>query len=73
MNALASALLGLGGGAAIIDWVAVGTGRRPLEHVAKPATLVLFLAAALASNRSTVRYGHGSWSAWSVLWPGTCS
>lgn len=59
MNALASALLGLGGAAAVIDWVAVGTGRRRTEHAAKPATLVLFLAAALA-----LQPVHGSVRAW---------
>ncbi|MDQ2725610.1 MAG: lysoplasmalogenase [Actinomycetota bacterium] len=62
MNALASALLGLGGGAAIIDWGAVGTGRRRLDQLAKPATLVLFLAAALALHPV-----HGSVRAWFVI------
>jgi uncharacterized membrane protein YhhN len=38
---------------ALVDWVAVARKRRPLEHLAKPATLgFLLLFAALGSNAS---------------------
>ncbi len=39
-------LLGVAGVAAAVDWVAVGTERRPLEYVAKPAVLAALVAAA---------------------------
>ena len=41
-------LFGLAGAAAVANWVAVARGNKPLEYAAKPATLVLLLAAALA-------------------------
>lgn len=37
---------------AVVDWFAVATDRRPLEYVAKPATMVLLIAAALAIDPS---------------------
>ena len=33
---------------AVVDWYAVGTDRRRLEYLAKPATMVVLIAAALA-------------------------
>ena len=40
-------LLAIAGGSAVTDWVAVGTGRRSLELVTKPAVMVALIAAAL--------------------------
>lgn len=37
---------------AAVDWYAVATDRRPLEYVAKPATMVLLIAAAMAIDPS---------------------
>ena len=34
--------------AAVVDWIAVAAGRKPLEYAAKPATLLALIAAALA-------------------------
>jgi alkenylglycerophosphocholine/alkenylglycerophosphoethanolamine hydrolase len=42
-------LLALFGVTAIVDWVAVGTGRRTLEWIAKPAALALLLLYAAAN------------------------
>jgi uncharacterized membrane protein YhhN len=47
MTAVASVLLALALVAAVVDWVAVATGRRPLEWVAKPATLALLVGVAV--------------------------
>jgi uncharacterized membrane protein YhhN len=41
------ALLAVGAAFAIANWVAVATGAKPLEYVAKPATLALLIAVAL--------------------------
>lgn len=43
-------LLVLAGVAAVVDWVALGTDRRRLEGWAKPAVLVLLIAAAMAAD-----------------------
>ena len=48
MNAVAWALIGLTLGIAAIDWWAVASANRPLEYLAKPATMVPLLAAAWA-------------------------
>jgi alkenylglycerophosphocholine/alkenylglycerophosphoethanolamine hydrolase len=48
MTMAATILLLLAAAAAAADWVAVGTGRRRLELVTKPAVLALLLGAALA-------------------------
>lgn len=48
MNGAAGLLLALGFVAAVVDWMAVHLERRPVEYVAKPATLALFVAAAVA-------------------------
>ncbi|HEY8523893.1 MAG TPA: lysoplasmalogenase [Acidimicrobiales bacterium] len=48
MTAPAAALLVASAVAAIVDWVAVARRRAPLEYVAKPLTLALLVAAALA-------------------------
>lgn len=48
MNGAAGLLLALGFVAAVVDWIAVHLERRPVEYVAKPATLALFVAAAVA-------------------------
>ena len=46
MTAAAGVLVALGVVIAVVDWVAVGTGNRRLEYVAKPATMVPLIAAA---------------------------
>ncbi len=47
MTGLAWALIAAAAVIAVVDWIAVGTQNRPLEYVAKPATMVpLILAAA---------------------------
>lgn len=46
MTDLAYLLLGLTAALAVVDWWAVGTGRRSLELVCKPATLVALIAVA---------------------------
>jgi uncharacterized membrane protein YhhN len=48
MSGLALALLGVTLAVGLVDWVAVGQGRRRVEYVAKPATMVVLIAAALA-------------------------
>lgn len=40
-------LLGVAGLAAVVDWVAVATRTKPVEYVAKPATLALLVAVAV--------------------------
>jgi len=47
MTQAAWILLGLAGVAALVDWVAVATRRRPVEYVCKPLTMVLLIGAAL--------------------------
>jgi uncharacterized membrane protein YhhN len=47
VNAAAFALLALGGMFAIADWVAVAEDALRIERIAKPATLVAFIAAAV--------------------------
>ena len=59
MNAASWALLGVGGAVAIVDWVGVGLKARRVEYVAKPLTLLLFTAAALALTPvSDLRRGY---------------
>ena len=48
MNGLALVFLVLTGAVALVDWVAVQRGNRRLEYLAKPATMVWLIAAALA-------------------------
>ncbi len=48
MNSVAWALIGLTLGIAAVDWWAVASANRPLEYLAKPATMVPLLAAAWA-------------------------
>ncbi len=48
MNSTATALLVVTGVLAVLDWIAVGTGRRTLEYVFKPATMVALIGAAVA-------------------------
>ncbi len=48
MNGLAIVFLLLTGAVAAVDWVAVQRGNRRLEYLAKPATMVWLIAAALA-------------------------
>lgn len=47
MNTLAGVLFGGTAIFALLDWVAVGKSRLRLEYVAKPATMVMLIAAAL--------------------------
>lgn len=59
MNAASWALLGAGGAAALVDWTAVGLRARRVEYVAKPLTLLLFTATALALTPvSDLRRGY---------------
>jgi len=48
MTAAAWTLLGIAVIVAVVDWWAVATDRRPVEYVAKPLTMVVLIAAALA-------------------------
>jgi len=48
VTAAAGALLALAVVVAVVDWWAVATDRRPVEYVAKPLTMVVLVAAALA-------------------------
>jgi uncharacterized membrane protein YhhN len=48
VTGLTVALLGLTVVVAAVDWWAVATDRRPVEYVAKPLTMVVLIAAALA-------------------------
>ncbi len=48
MNGLTVVFLLLTGAVAVVDWVAVQRGNRRLEYLAKPATMVWLIAAALA-------------------------
>lgn len=48
MTGLAWALLGLTALAAVVDWAAVASGRRPVEYVAKPLTTAGLVAVAIA-------------------------
>lgn len=48
MTAAAAGLLLLTVVVAAVDWFAVHTGNRPIEYVAKPATMVALIGAALA-------------------------
>ncbi len=61
MTLAATILLLLAALAAIADWVAVGTGRRRVELVSKPAVLALLLAAALAMDPASA--AERSWFA----------
>ena len=53
VNGLATTLLVAAGLAAVADWWAVGTGRRKLEWIAKPLTMVLLIGVALALDPAT--------------------
>jgi uncharacterized membrane protein YhhN len=48
VNALALLLLAFTLVVAVVDWIAVATDRRPVEYVAKPLTMVVLVAVALA-------------------------
>lgn len=48
MNATAALLIALTLVVATVDWIAVGTGKRPVEYVCKPLTMVVLIAAAIA-------------------------
>ena len=48
MTGAAATLLAVAVIVAIVDWWAVATDRRPVEYVAKPLTMVVLIAAALA-------------------------
>jgi uncharacterized membrane protein YhhN len=48
MTGTAALLIALTLVAAVIDWIAVGTGKRPVEYVFKPLTMVVLIAAAVA-------------------------
>jgi uncharacterized membrane protein YhhN len=45
-----SALLLLAGACAVLDWFAVGAGRRKIERISKPATMLLLLAWFVLAN-----------------------
>jgi uncharacterized membrane protein YhhN len=48
VNGAAAVLLALTLAVAVVDWIAVQLGRRPVEYVAKPLTMVVLIATALA-------------------------
>jgi uncharacterized membrane protein YhhN len=48
VNGTAAVLLALTLAVAVVDWIAVQLGRRPVEYVAKPLTMVVLIATALA-------------------------
>ncbi|MGB2938924.1 MAG: lysoplasmalogenase [Candidatus Dormiibacterota bacterium] len=48
MTTLAWVLLGVTGALAVTDWLAVASGRRRLEYIAKPATMLALAAVAAA-------------------------
>ena len=48
MTVVAWVLLGVAAAAAVIDWVSVVRGSKPLEYFAKPATTIALLGVALA-------------------------
>jgi uncharacterized membrane protein YhhN len=54
MTGISVALLAVTMGCAVVDWVAVGTGRRGLEYVFKPATLTALIAVALTLDPTSV-------------------
>ncbi|HEX9991431.1 MAG TPA: lysoplasmalogenase family protein [Acidimicrobiales bacterium] len=62
MTAAAGILLAAAAVGAVADWAAVGTGRRRLEAVAKPATLALLVGAAVALDPAS-----GAARAWFVV------
>lgn len=47
MTGTVALVLALTAVVAVVDWIAVGSARRPLEYVAKPLTLIGLIAAAL--------------------------
>lgn len=53
VNGPATTLLVAAGLAAVTNWWAVGTGRRKLERINKPLTMVLLIGAALALDPAT--------------------
>jgi uncharacterized membrane protein YhhN len=55
-------LLAVAAAFAIGNWIAVATGRKPLEYVCKPATLALLIAVALVLDPV-----HGDTRAWFVV------
>jgi uncharacterized membrane protein YhhN len=48
MTAVAFLLIAFTLVVAVVDWIAVVAGRKPIEYVAKPLTMVVLIAAALA-------------------------
>ena len=48
MNATAALLVAFTLVVAVVDWIAVGTGKRTAEYVFKPLTMVVLIAAAVA-------------------------
>jgi uncharacterized membrane protein YhhN len=53
VNGTAVVLLVATGVLAVLDWIAVGLGRRTLEYVFKPATMVPLIGAAIALDPSS--------------------
>lgn len=53
MTTTAGVLIALTVVIALVDWIAVATGRRQVEYVAKPATMVPLVAAALVLDPTT--------------------
>jgi uncharacterized membrane protein YhhN len=62
MTTAAWALLAVAGVFAVGDWIAVATGRKPLEYLCKPATLAFLIAVALALDPT-----HADVRAWFVV------
>ena len=62
MTTAAWALLALGALLAVGNWIAVATGRKPLEYVCKPGTLAALVGVALTLDPT-----HGDMRAWFVV------
>lgn len=63
-------LMALAAGAAVLDWVAVGTSNRPLEYLAKPSVVTLLVAAAAVIPPSHTDLVDRRW--WFVAALGCC-
>ncbi len=59
MTGPAFLFLALAGTAAVVDWIAVSRGNRPLEYLCKPLTMLLLIGAALAIDPSDALAASG--------------
>jgi uncharacterized membrane protein YhhN len=63
-------LLAIAGAVASVDWVAVGTGRRRLEYLAKPSVMVALIGAAVSIPLASTDLADRRW--WFVAALGLC-